>query len=187
MNYEEFIETKTLEFNRKNLSEFKTYIKSSNGQTKVNNFIKNNSDLDVENVLQDALDGNPYALAILRKNPTRQNVSENCFFEFTGLNKLPQSGAEAIRFNNSKTADFKINNWYGTQKYIKQSGGAQDNQIADAVCFAENGNNLGHKIIVCIDGEYGKNVIKKYLTETENLCIITADKLKEEIANGRFN
>lgn len=186
MNYEEFIKFKTQEYNRKNLEEFATYINSSAGKLKVKNFIEKNSDLNIQNILQDALSGNPYAIAILRKNPTRQNISENAFFEYTGIQKLPQVGSEAIRFNDSKAADFKIGEWYGTQKYLQQCGGAQDNQIADAVYFAKNGNKLGYKIIVCIDGQYGKSAIKKYLTENENCCIITADKLLEEINNGRF-
>ena len=76
----------------------------------------------------------------------KEVLKELLLVSYCCFNKLPQVGSEAIRFNDSKAADFKIGEWYGTQKYLQQCGGAQDNQIADAVYFAKNGNKLGYKI-----------------------------------------
>lgn len=186
MNYEQFIEGRIIEQNKKNMDDFEKYLNSSAGKLKISNFIKKNSDLDIENIAQEALNGNPYAIAILRKDPTKQNVSENAFFDYVGIEKSPQSGPNRIVFGNSKAADFKLKGYYGTQKYIKDGGGAQDNQINDAVLFAEEGMKAGHKVMVCVDGAYGKMRINSLLTNSENCVIITADELKEGLANGRF-
>lgn len=186
MNYEEFLNNKRQEQNKKNLIEFNKYINSRDGKKKVANFLERNKDLNVQNILSDALNGNPYAIAILRKDPTKQNISENSFFEFTGLEKLPQSGPNRVVLGNSKAADFKVKGYYGTQKYIKESGGAQDNQINDAVLFVKECIKHNQKAIVCIDGDYGKSRINKLLTNSDNCIILTADKLKEGLENGRF-
>ena len=187
MKYEEFLQLKIEEQNKKNIEDFIMYLNSSAGKTKVKNFLQRNSDLPVQNIVQDAKNGNPYAIALLRKDPTKQNISEKTFFEFTGLKKMPQVGSDSVRFGNSKAADFKIGEWYGTQKYIKEAGGAQDNQVYDAAHFAIEANKLGKKALVCIDGDYGKTTIKQYLTNNENCIILSADELKEGIDNGRFD
>ena len=116
MNYEEFLQSKIEEQNKKNVEDFVIYLNSTAGKTKVKNFLQRNSDLPVQNIVQDAKNGNPYAIALLRKDPTKQNISEKSFFEFTGLKKMPQVGSDSVRFGNSKAADFKIGEWYGTQK-----------------------------------------------------------------------
>ena len=85
MNYEEFLQLKIEEQNKKNIEDFIMYLNSSAGKTKVKNFLQRNSDLPVQNIVQDATNGNPYAIALLRKDPTKQNISEKSFFEFTGL------------------------------------------------------------------------------------------------------
>lgn len=187
MNYEEFLQLKIKEQNKKNIESFTKYLNSAEAKTKINNFLKKNSDLPVQNIVQDATNGNPYAIALLRKDPTKQNVSEKSFFEFTGLKKLPQAGSDSVRFGNSKAADFKIGEWYGTQKYIKEAGGAQDNQVYDAAHFAIEANKNGKKALVCIDGNYGKTAIKQYLTNNENCIILSADELKKGIDDGRFD
>ena len=187
MNYEEFLQLKVKEQNKKNIESFTKYLNSTEAKTKINNFLKKNSDLPVQNIVQDAINGNPYAIALLRKDPTKQNISEKSFFEFTGLKKLPQTGSDSVRFGNSKAADFKIGQWYGTQKYIKNAGGAQDNQVYDAAHFAIEANKNGKKALICIDGDYGKTAIKQYLTNNENCIILSADELKEGIDDGRFD
>ena len=69
---------KRIEENKK---EFKKYLESSAGIKKINNCLESNKDLEgIKNVKQDALNGNPYAIALLRKNPKRQNVTEKNFF-----------------------------------------------------------------------------------------------------------
>ena len=119
MNYEEFLQSKIEEQNKKNVEDFVIYLNSTAGKTKVKNFLQRNSDLLVQYIVQEAKNGNPYAIALLRKDPTKQNISEKSFFEFTGLKKMPQVGSDSVRFGNSKAADFKIGEFYGTQKYMK--------------------------------------------------------------------
>lgn len=187
MNFEEFLKLKIEEQNTKNTVELSSFLETENGKTKIKNLIKRNPDLLLENIIEDVKNGNPYAIALLRKDPKKQNVSEKAFFEFTQLEKLPQSGENAIRFGNSKSADFKVNDWFGTQKYIEEAGGAQDNQINDAFLFAEEANKAGKKAIVCIDGDYGKKIASQRKTENDNCIVLTADELKEGILNGRFN
>lgn len=176
---------KRIEENKK---EFKKYLESSAGIKKINNCLNNNKDLEgIENIKQDALNGNPYAIALLRKNPKRQNVSENTFFEFTKLDKLPQTCVNSIRIGNSKAADFKIGKYLGTQKYIEEAGGAQDNQLNDAILFAKECNVINQKCIICIDGKYGKDKIRKMLKGDSNIIITNADELKKDINSGRYN
>ena len=108
MNYEEFLRLKSEEQNKKDIENCIMYLNSSAGKTKVKNFLQRNSDLPVQNIVQDAKNGNPYAIALLRKDPTKQNISEKTFFEFTGLKKMPQIGSSSIKLGNSKTANIKI-------------------------------------------------------------------------------
>lgn len=187
MGYEEFLRQKIEQQTKANMAEFDSYVRSSAGQLKIKNLIENNAHLNLNNLTRDALAHNPYAVALIQKNPGRQNVSEKAFFEFTGATKLPQSGGDAIRFGASKAADFKVGEYYGTQKYIKESGGAQDNQINDAITFANSARAAGKKVIVCIDGgEYAKSKISQRLTCDDNMIIMSADELKAGIDSGRF-
>ena len=184
MNYEETLQLNTLNQLKTNNDDLIQNLDNYND--KIKSLLKQNHDLNLCDIKEQIKQGNPFAIALLRKSPTKQNISETTFFEYTGLKKLPASGKKAIRFDGSKSADFKIGSWFGTQKYIKDSGGAQDNQLLEAAEFAKKGNKLGYKIIVCVDGSYGKKRIKNLLTENANCVIVTADKLKDAIANGRF-
>lgn len=113
MKFEDFLEQEINNFKKDNLKNLKSFLDSSAGKTKIENFKKRNADLDVENIYNDALNGNQYAIAILKKDPKKQNVTEKAFFNFTDLEKLPQ-GYNGIRFGGSKAADFKIGEYYGT-------------------------------------------------------------------------
>ena len=188
MTYEELLRFNTNKKIEENKKEFKKYLETSAGIKKINNCLESNKDLEgIENVKQDALNGNPYAIALLRKNPKRQNVSEKTFFEFTNLEKLPQTGVNSIRIGNSKAADFKIGEYLGTQKYIKEAGGAQDNQLNDAIFFAKECDVINQKCIICIDGKYGKDKIRKMLKDNSNIIITNADELKKDISIVRYN
>lgn len=64
MNYEDFLQSKIKEQNKKNTEDFIMYLNSSAGKTKGKNFLQRNSDLQqVQNIVQDAKNGNPYAIA----------------------------------------------------------------------------------------------------------------------------
>lgn len=193
MDFETFLKKEILEQLENNSKELISYIDTPDGKKKINSLKSKNPDLDFSNLKEEILKGNSYAIALIRKDPIKQNISEKAFFKYTGIEKLPQSGNNAIRIGNSKAADFKIGEWLGSQKYIQEAGGSQDNQIMDLILFATNCLKKNKKTIICVDGEYGKrkiaekfNFIKeKYKNYSD--CIITyADELKEGIENGRF-
>lgn len=182
MTYEELLQQKKAEVVERNKQEFKDYILSSSGQKKVANLVQKFPELNGREIVNRAIQGDTVCYALLTKDPTRQNYSENTFFEYTGLERLPQTGPNAIRFGKtSKAADFKVKDWYGTQKYINNGGGAQDNQLNDAVAFANDALKNNKKVILVIDGEYGRSKITKLISQNENCKIYTADELKNEL------
>ena len=187
MKYIEYLNKLILDKINLNMCSFNKYLESKDCEYKVNQLKIRNPDLDLSNIINDARSGNIYAICLLRKDVLKQNISENAFFEFTGFTKLPQTGSNRIVFGDSKAADFKINDWFGTQKYIKQYGGAQDNQINDTITFAKEGIKLGKKIIICIDGESAEHKVRSKIKESLNLVICNTDRLMEYYHNGRFN
>ena len=186
MNFEDYLKLKREQLRKTNLNDLLKNIDKGLYDEKINSLCKKNPDLDFSDIKDRIKNQDSCAIALIRKDTIRQNVSENAFFEYVGIEKLPPTGKKAVRFNGSKSADFKIKDWYGTQKYIQEPGGSQDNQINDAVYFAKECNKAGNKSIVCIDGEYGKKKIKELLKENDSCIILTADELKEGILNGRF-
>lgn len=185
INFEQFLEAKRNKLLQENTNHLLNNLDKY--ETKINNLCKKHPDLNFSNIKEMIKQKNPFAIALIRKDTIRQNITEKAFFEFTGLIRLPQTGKSSVRFNNSKAADFKIGNWFGTQKYIKESGGAQDNQINDAVYFAKQGISLNKKIIICIDGDYGKRKIRQVLKNNNAVSITSADELKKDLLNGRYN
>lgn len=67
MKFEDFLEQEINNFKKDNLKNLKSFLDSSAGKTKIENFKKRNADLDVENIYNDALNGNQYTIAILKK------------------------------------------------------------------------------------------------------------------------
>lgn len=187
MSYIEFLNKSCIDRIKLNMQDINAYLDSNACAYKVNSLQQRNPDLDLSNIINDAKNGDKYAICLLRKDALKQNIAENAFFEYTGFTKLPQTGHNRVVFGNSKAADFKINDWFGTLKYIKQSGGAQDNQINDAVIFAEEGLKQNKKIIICIDGEKALSKARSKLKESLNLVICDTDHLLEYYNNGRFN
>lgn len=184
MNYQETIDSRRLELLQENIQDIRD--NKNYYLEKISRLQSRNPDLNFDGIYQDAINGNDYAIALLRKDSKKQNITENCFFEYTGLKKAPASGKNAVRFNDSKSADFVIGDYYGTQKYIQDCGGAQDNQVNDAVYFANEAAKLGKKSIICIDGEYGKKAIARKKIP-QGCIVLTADELKQGIIDGRFN
>lgn len=188
MQFIEFLKQLTLDKINVNMSNFDKYLNSKECELKVQSLQERNPDLDFSNIISEAKNNNIFAISLLRKDVLKQNISEEAFFKFTGFEKLPQTGNNRIVFGNSKAADFKIHDWYGTQKYIKQSGGAQDNQINDVVIFATEGLKRNKKIIVCIDGEAALIKARSKLNNSnKNLIICNTDQLMEYYNNGRFD
>lgn len=122
-----------------------------------------------EQVIEDCIK-NEKLCAKMAKDAMKQNLDEVETIKKIGGEKLPPNGKKNIRFRisdgklveghsadfeHTKSADFYIDykgiRIYGSQKTIHGSGGAQTNQIKEAVTFVESGNK-SHKAIAVIDG-----------------------------------
>ena len=131
--------------------------------------------------------------ATFAKNPTRQKIHESIAVEW--LNKhlnshvklLPAAGKDALyitkdgnivqsserKDGSSKSIDFRWKQGqytvYATHKYTKDSGGAQDNQFADARKSLENFLHADDQSIIflaIVDGAYYNN---KKMAELERV------------------
>lgn len=92
MKYIEYLNKLILDKINLNMQSFNKYLESKDCKYKVNQLKIRNPDLDLSNIINDARNGNIYAICLLRKDVLKQNISENAFFEFTGFIKLPQTG-----------------------------------------------------------------------------------------------
>lgn len=132
------------------------------------------------------------------KDPLRQNIGEIVLKEYLKVSFLPKGGSSALRFTeqgelthikiptSTKSVDFKIGNWYFTQKYTgKNTGGAQDNQYADVVHFLSCGSKK-HKVAACVDGWYweenGKRKqLQNIFSDNPNVKVCSADDIKNGV------
>lgn len=200
MNFENFLNKKKYEQQKENVNNLLTNLDFYND--KIDKYVSANSDLGftAEEVKNEIKNNNPYAIAAIRKSPGRQNISEKCFFEYLNIDKASASGKKSIRFDkngeltdkksfSTKSADFILddkngNIVYGTQKYLKDGGGAQDNQIEDAKLFADYGSK-NNKIIIAVDGDYGTSVLKN-IQFNNNVEVLTTDEIKVKLDNGEL-
>lgn len=189
-----------------NASELLYNLDTASVREKIANAICRYSDIfpyksvdDVIKVLKDNSESSESRLlmCLLMKDPKKQNTSENEFFKFVNsgrteyiVEKLPQSGKNAIIFPGCKAADFKISgtNIIGTQKYTKGIGGAQDNQYMDVVNSLEYvKNNTQYKFIAALDGDYYNKerleLLNNKYKSFKNIKIFNADDLKKFLEN----
>ena len=149
---------------------------------------------EVYDIIDKSKDNNLKNLFIavrLAKDPKRQNVYENIFYDYLRSNgrnilKLPSSGGNAIfltknkimkgkpkEVESTKSLDFyeKIGEkeFYYYHKFTKEEGGAQDNQYIDLQTFVRIAkqyceNNDDNKYFVAVpDGPYYTKERKAYL------------------------
>lgn len=181
-----------------NLQELLDNIDAPENEIKIINFLKEKSfeEPTEENInkIKDKIMNDKYFALCFIKSPIRQNLEEKLVFEYIGLPKLPAYGKNCIRFNpdgdivhensskTTKSADSKIGDWYITQKYTKDFGGAQDNQYKDVVDFIKYGTKQ-HKVIALVDGNYwyskNKDRLRNDFVDNPNLVVLSADELKE--------
>lgn len=181
-----------------NLQELLDNIDAPENEIKIVNFLKEKAfeeptEENINKIKGKIMDDKYFALLFI-KSPIRQNLEEKLISEYIGLPKLPARGKNCIRFNSNgdivhentshatKSADFKIGDWYITQKYTKDFGGAQDNQYKDIVDFIRYGTKK-HKIIALVDENYwynkNKDRLKNDFIDNPNLIVLSADELKE--------
>jgi hypothetical protein len=134
---------------------------------------------------------NDYVASYFIKNPLKQNYIEKIVADLLNTKTLPQSGKNAIRFNDNgeitnkkeinttKSADFKINNTYITQKYTKDCGGSQDNQYNDVVSFLIKGS-IKHYVAAILDGDFWdskRDELKQYFQNNSKVKIFSVDEI----------
>lgn len=88
-----------------------------------------------------------------------------------------------MTLGSTKSADYKIKDYYVTQKYTQDKGGAQDSQKNDAINFLRYGS-INHKVMAIADGNYWDNNEREGLKElfhnNKNVIITSIDELKGE-------
>lgn len=121
--------------------------------------------LNVTHIKTDIMQ-NDFVASLFCKNPTRCNLAECLACDILGVERLPQRGKDAVRFDEngniscqravstSKAADCYFDGTYYTLKYTEGAGGAQDNQMQDVYTFLRNGskkiqggNDIGRKLL----------------------------------------
>lgn len=108
-----------------------------------------------------------------------------------GYTKLPQNGKNAIRFDdegnitnicngNTKAADFKHEDYYITQKYTADLGGAQTSQKNEVIDFLKRGS-LQNKVMAIVDGKFWeegeKESLKELFRNNSNVTITSISEL----------
>ena len=139
---------------------------------------------------------NDLVASLFCKDPSKQNITEKLVAELLNIDKMPVSGKNCVRFNSdgdivhannagvSKSADFYFNDYYITQKYTREEGGAQDNQRNDVIDFLEKGSKK-YKVGALVDGEYWnkhRDELKDKFKDNNNIIILSMD----EILNGEY-
>ena len=125
----------------------------------------------------ETMKNNRFAAYILAKDPTKQNIQEKFQSEFINkqakyeaIRLLPKKNPYKWKLNgiSTKTTDAIITingeEFYCTMKLIKNKGGAQDNQRADAQKYLQIASKLADKrIIALIDDD--QNTSNEYFLE----------------------
>lgn len=194
MDFVKYVENKKKEARLRNIKELRAQIDEPWVREKIINHITFFEGLmSYEDVRQGILD-NIIIASKFCKDPSKQNISEKAAIELLGVEKLPQAGARSIRFNdsgdivhtaqgNTKSADFKLNEYFATQKYTNETGGAQDNQRNDVIDFLKRGS-IKNKVAAVVDGPYWdkhwRAELAKMFADNSNVLITSVAELVQE-------
>lgn len=175
MDFIKYVEEKKKEARLNNIKEIREDIDKTWVKEKVQNYIIAFNGIFTYEEIKTAILENDIVASKFCKDPGKQNISEKLAAEVLKLDKLPASGKNCIRFNdtgdivststgNTKSADFKYNDYYATQKYTDGNGGAQDNQRNDVIDFLKRGS-IKNKVMAIVDGNFWENGEKEKLKE----------------------
>lgn len=178
MNFTKLVEDKKKEARIANIEEVRREIDKPWVQEKIANHIAAFDGIMTTEEIREAILTNVIVASKFCKDPGKQNISEKLAAEVLDLPKLPASGKNCIRFNdsgdivsastgNTKSADFLWNGYYTTQKYTDGEGGAQDNQRNDVIDFLKRGS-VKHKVAAIVDGPYWDKHRPALIKEFEN-------------------
>jgi hypothetical protein len=142
------------------------------------------------------------AAVTVAKTANRQCTAENSQIRYlndyrgVALTKLPSHGTGSMRLLNgdlyssvyhkhpeaTKTLDAIYRNDYIYIKYVKEAGGAQDNQLNDAFNFVKQANQYVKKhddektFTLILDGEYAESKISTFRNYANNrVRVVTSD------------
>lgn len=193
MDFTAYIENMKKEARLSNIKELREQIDKDWVKEKIKNHVEAfNGIISYEEVKEGILN-NIIIASKFCKDPSKQNISEKAAIELLKVEKLPQSGAKSIRFNdkgdivhtatgNTKSADFMLGEYYATQKYTSEAGGAQDNQRNDVIDFLKRGS-IKNKVAAVVDGKYWdewKEALKREFFNNPNVLITSVSELVKE-------
>lgn len=192
MNFTEYVEKAKKEARLKNIQQVRDEIDQSWVQDKIQNYITAVDGIVSEEEVREGILTNTIIASKFCKDPGRQNLSENLAAEVLGISKLPSQGKNCIRFNddgdivsvkgtNTKSADFMYGEYYATQKYTSEAGGAQDNQRNDVIDFLKRGS-IKHKVAAIVDGAYWdrqREILKEEFKNNPNVLITSVTEITE--------
>lgn len=191
MDFIKFVERKKREARLDNIKEVRQDIDKSWVEEKIQNHILAFDGIFTMDEIKEGILTNDIIASKFCKDPGKQNISEKLAEEVLKTKKLPASGKNCIRFNdlgdivhsstgNSKSADFKIGDYYATQKYTDGTGGAQDNQRNDVIDFLKRGSQK-HKVMAIVDGAFWENgqkaMLKELFIDNPNVIITSVTEL----------
>ena len=164
MNFTELVENKKIEMRLNNIKELRNDIDKQWVKEKIENHILKFKGLFTYDEIKKEILSSNLVASMFCKDPSKQNISEKLAEEVLGVKKLPASGKNCIRFNsngeitsisngNTKSADFIYKEYYATQKFTMEEGGAQDNQRNDVIDFLTRGS-INYKVAAIVDGKY---------------------------------
>lgn len=164
MDFTAYVEQKKKEARLANIEEVRKEIDKSWVKTKIENHIAAFDGIMSVEEVREAILTNIIVASKFCKDPGKQNISEKLAAEVLGLDKLPAQGKNCIRFDNNgnivststgntKSVDFMLGEYYATQKYTTEEGGAQDNQRNDVIDFLTRGS-IKYKVAAIVDGPY---------------------------------
>jgi hypothetical protein len=192
MKFIELVEKRKKEQRLNNIKELRQGINSEWVKTKINNHLERFSGIFTYEDIQNEILHSDIVASLFAKDPSKQNISEKMVEELLKIKKLPASGKNCIRFNqtgeivstsapsHTKSADFIVDDAYITQKYTMETGGAQDNQYDDVVSFLTYGSQQ-YKVGALVDGLYWENGKRQelinYFKDNPNVVILSMDNL----------
>lgn len=193
INIIEIVENAKIQARQKNIDEVRNSINDNWVNEKINNYIERwGLDSSYVEQIKNEILTNFYVATCFAKDPGKQNISENIIIDLIGSKKMPASGKNCVRFDKdgtitskatagvSKSVDCMYLDYYATQKYTMEEGGAQDNQFADVVLFLENGS-IKNKVAAILDGGYWDNGRREQLVEhfknNNNVLITSAQEI----------
>ena len=192
MNFTEYVEKAKKEARLKNIQQVRDEIDQSWVRDKINSYLAAVDYIVSEEEVKEGILTNTIIASKFCKDPSKQNLSENLVSEILGIPKLPSQGKNCIRFNdngdivsvkgtNTKSADFMYGEYYATQKYTGEAGGAQDNQKNDVIDFLKRGS-IKYKVAAIVDGpywDYHREVLKEEFKNNPNVLITSVTEITE--------